>query len=103
MKDFYDVLFFAEHYEFKKDLLHKALLSTFNHRSTDIKAKTTIFDDKFKFNTHLQNMWSAFLERTRLDSNDTFQDVVTKLQSFLEPIFDEGTKDNWNPKKWDWE
>ncbi len=29
MKDFYDVLFFAEHYEFKKDLLHKALLATF--------------------------------------------------------------------------
>ncbi len=43
MKDFYDVLFFAEHYEFKKDLLQKALSATFNHRSTDIEARAIIF------------------------------------------------------------
>lgn len=103
MKDFYDVLFFAEHYEFKKDLLHKALLATFNHRSTKVEARSTIFNNKFKLNNQLQNLWSAFLERTRLDSNDTFKDVVTKVQSFIEPIFDEGAKDNWNPQKWVWE
>jgi len=103
MKDFYDVLFFAENYEFKKDLLRKALSATFNHRSTNIKARSTIFRDKFKLDTQLQNLWSAFLERTKLDSNDSFPDVVTKLKSFIEPVFDEKTRNNWNPKKWEWE
>lgn len=103
MKDFYDVLFFAEHYEFKKDLLQEALSTTFNHRSTDIEARAIIFGDKFKLNTQLQNLWSAFLERTKLDSNDSFQDVVTKIQLFIEPIFDKNTKANWNPEKWKWE
>ena len=103
MKDFYDVLFFAENYEFKKDLLQKALSATFNHRSTDIEARAMIFDDKFKLDKQLQILWLAFLERSKLDSNDPFQDVVTKVQSFIAPIFDEGTKDNWNPNKWIWE
>lgn len=103
MKDFYDVLFFAENYEFKKDLLLNALSGTFNHRSTNIEARTMIFDDKFKLNIQLQNLWTAFLERTKLDSNDSFQDVVTKLKSFIEPIFDKKTRNNWNPIKWEWE
>ena len=103
MKDFYDVLFFAENYEFKKDLLQKALSATFNHRSTEIEARTMIFDDKFKLDKQLQMLWLAFLERTKLDSNDTFQDVVTKVQSFIEPIFDEKTEEKWNPNKWIWE
>ncbi|MFI5238153.1 MAG: nucleotidyl transferase AbiEii/AbiGii toxin family protein, partial [Ignavibacteriales bacterium] len=103
MKDFYDVLFFAEHYKFKKELLQKALSTTFNNRSTEIEARAMIFNDKFKLDKQLQTRWLAFLERSNLDSNDRFQDVVTKVQSFIEPIFDEGTKDNWNPQKWMWE
>jgi len=103
IKDFYDVLFFAENYEFKKDLLQKAISATFNHRSTDIEARAMIFDDKFKMNIKLQRLWIAFIERSKLDSNDSFPDVVTKLKSFIEPIFDEGTKDKWNPQKWKWE
>jgi predicted RNA-binding protein with EMAP domain len=62
-----------------------------------------IFDDKFKLDKQLQMLWLAFLERTKLDSNDTFQDVVTKVQSFIEPIFDEKTEEKWNPNKWIWE
>ena len=46
MKDFYDVLFFAEHYKFNKDLLHKALLTTFNHRSTNTEDRKIIFSDQ---------------------------------------------------------
>jgi predicted nucleotidyltransferase component of viral defense system len=103
MKDFYDVLFFAENYEFKKDLLQKALSATFNHRSTDIEARALIFDDKFKLDKQLQMLWLAFLERSKLVSVNSFLEVVTKIQSFIEPIFKEETKSNWNPEKWKWE
>jgi predicted nucleotidyltransferase component of viral defense system len=103
MKDFYDVLFFVEHYEFKKELLHNALLATFNHRSTNIEDRKIIFSDKFKLDKQLQLLWMAFLERSKLVSVNSFSEVVTKIQLFIEPIFYEGTKDNWNPQKWKWE
>ena len=92
MKDFYDVLFFAEHYKFNKDLLHKALLTTFNHRSTNTEDRKIIFSDKFKLDKQLQLLWMAFLERSKLVSVNSFSEVVTKIQSFIEPIFDERLK-----------
>jgi predicted nucleotidyltransferase component of viral defense system len=103
MKDFYDVLFFAEHYEFKKVLLLKTLSTTFGHRSTNIDLRKSIFEDKFKFDEQLQKLWFAFLDRNKLTSPDSFSEVVTKIQSFIEPVFDEKTGNNWNPKNWEWE
>jgi len=59
--------------------------------------------DKFKLDKQLQMLWLAFLERSKLVSVNTFLEVVTKIQSFIEPIFDEKTRNNWNPKNWEWE
>lgn len=103
MKDFYDILFFAEHYKFKKELLLNALSATFNHRSTNIEDRKIIFSDKFKLDKQLQLLWMAFLERSKLVSVNSFSEVVTKIQSFIELIFDKETKDNWKPNKWMWE
>lgn len=103
MKDFYDVLFFAEKYKFKKDILFEAFSTTFNNRSTNLAMSKKIFEDKFKNDERFQNLWQAFLNRNKLESNKTFPEVVSKIQSFIEPIFDSRTKNNWNPDKWRWE
>lgn len=103
MKDFYDISFFAEHYKFKKDILLEAIQSTFNHRSTDVRQRKMIYEDKFKMDEQLQKLWVAFLKRNKLLSDNSFTDVVNKIQSFIEPIFDEGSKYNWNHNKWEWE
>ena len=78
MKDFYDILFFAERYEFKKDILLKAIKATFNHRSTELEERKVIFEDTFKLNEQLQKMWVAFLKRNKLDSDNSFPDVVNQ-------------------------
>jgi len=103
MKDFYDILFFAEHYKFKKDMLLKAILTTFNNRSTELEQRKVIYKDTFKADEQLQKLWVAFLKRNKLDSDNSFPDVVNKIKSFIEPIFDKETKSNWNPQKWKWE
>lgn len=103
MKDFFDILFFAEQYKFRKDLLIKAILATFNNRSTELEQRKVIYEDTFKTDVQLQKLWVAFLERSKLNSDNLFSDVVFKIQSFIEPIFKEETKANWNPKKWSWE
>ncbi|MGQ9848303.1 MAG: nucleotidyl transferase AbiEii/AbiGii toxin family protein, partial [Bacteroidales bacterium] len=94
MKDFYDILFFAEYYDFKKETLFQAIVTTFNNRSTDLDLSKTIFTDQFKNNDRFQNLWKAFLNRNKLESNKTFFEVVSQIQSFIEPIFDSKTKNN---------
>jgi predicted nucleotidyltransferase component of viral defense system len=103
MKDFYDVLFFAEHYEFRKDILPKAILTTFNHRSTELEQRKVIYEDKFKMDDQLQKLWVAFLKRSKLDSDNAFPDVVNKIEPFIEPIFKEESKIIWNRQTWKWE
>lgn len=96
MKDFYDILFFAGNYHFKKDLLKEAIQTTFNHRETDIQLRTAIFEDKFKTDDKLQKYWSAFLSRNKLTAETNFTTVVDRINSFIEPIFKEKTKNNWD-------
>lgn len=102
MKDFYDILFFAEHYNFKKETLIQAITTTFNNRSTDLELSKAIFEDKFKNDENFQKLWSAFLNRNKLENYKTFYEVVSQIQSFIQPIFDSETKNNWNPTKWEW-
>jgi predicted nucleotidyltransferase component of viral defense system len=103
MKDFYDILFFAEHYNFKRDLVFQAVTTTFNNRSTDLAQSKIIFEDKFKTDDSFQSLWQAFIDRNKLTSNHSFYEVVSKIQLFLQPIFDSKTNNNWNRKKWYWE
>jgi len=103
MKDFYDILFFAEHYNFKKEILTQAITTTFKNRSTDLGLSKIVFEDKFKSDQNFQKLWVAFIERNKLESTKTFSDVVSKIESFIQPIFDSKTKNNWNPDKWEWE
>ena len=103
MKDFYDILFFAKHYDFKKDILIRAIKTTFDNRSTDLALSKNIFEDKFTSDQNFQILWSAFLERNKLENNKTFFEVVSQIQSFIQPVFDSKTKNNWSPKKWEWE
>ena len=102
MKDFYDILFFAEHYEFKKDLLREAILTTFNHRDTDIEGRKIIYEDKFKADEKLQKYWTAFLGRNKLTAENGFMEIVNKINTFIEPIFS-NKKLKWNPQKFIWE
>lgn len=102
MKDFYDILFFAEHYEFKLDLLKEAILTTFKHRNTDLEKRKSIYDDKFKTDEQLQKFWTAFLDRNKLTAENKFANVIERLHSFIEPILLENNL-IWNPKKFIWE
>jgi hypothetical protein len=63
----------------------------------------TIFEDQFKNNERIQNLWKAFLDRNKLENNKIFSEIASQIQSFIQPIFDSKTKNNWNPKKWKWE
>lgn len=62
-----------------------------------------IYEEKFKMDAQLQKLWVAFLDRNKLESDNSFLNVVNKIQSFVEPVFNTDTKSYWNPQEWKWE
>lgn len=108
MKDFYDILFLAQHENFHAKNLCEAIHKTFKNRLTPLKDRNTIFSNEFKSSKEKQIQWTAFLKRSRLDSYKTFAEAVEKLGVFLKPVCNEQLFLNenvisWNPKTWKWE
>ncbi|NWF50653.1 MAG: hypothetical protein HXY49_08935 [Ignavibacteriaceae bacterium] len=87
----------------KNFILKGALLFVAHDISRNRPTRVLIFDDKFKLDEHLQMLWLAFLERSKLASVNSFPEVVTKIQSFIEPIFDKKNRNKWDPLNWEWE
>lgn len=87
MKDFYDILYLAEHEEFEAQTLAASITTTFTHRSTDLAQANLIFSEAFKTNRSLNEMWAAFLKRSKLDSSIPFAGTLTILQQFLSIAF----------------
>ncbi|HMN49828.1 MAG TPA: nucleotidyl transferase AbiEii/AbiGii toxin family protein [Ignavibacteriaceae bacterium] len=103
MKDFYDLIFIARINSFNRDVLLEAIQKTFENRGTNIEDMNIIFDKFFKNDIQKQTQWKSFLQLNKLNENINFSEIVSKIQSFIQPVFNSKTKDNWNPEKWEWE
>ena len=86
MKDYFDVWFLMSNHEIDKDRLQKAILTTFEKRSTPLEDFKYIFSDEFKSDKDKARQWEAFLNRTSIDVETSFEEVVDKMASFLNPI-----------------
>jgi hypothetical protein len=103
-----DILFLASHQTFDKDLLHKAIVKTFNRRGTPIEDRKSIFTNDFKSSKGKQTQWTAFLRRSHLESYKSFAKAIDQLELFLEPVCSResllsGGQITWNAQKWKWQ
>ncbi len=103
MKDFYDLIFIAKMNSFNKTILLDAISQTFENRGTNLEDMHTIFSESFKSDFQKQTQWQAFLQLNKLKENIDFAEIVSQIQSFIQPVFDSKTKNSWNPNKWEWE
>lgn len=101
MKDFYDILFLAQHNEFSMESLHSAVIATFDKRKTDIGKRHFIYSEYY---INLKTgLWNAFLRKIGSTDIISFQEVVRKTERFLEPVVRSSKTDHvWSPQKWDW-
>ncbi|MCR5608020.1 MAG: nucleotidyl transferase AbiEii/AbiGii toxin family protein [Lachnospiraceae bacterium] len=85
MKDFYDIYYLSNIFDFRGTILMEAINSTFKHRKREIVAD--VFEDiyRFKDNKFLKMQWNAF-EPAKQDSL-SFEDVLIRLKIFIEPIY----------------
>ena len=82
---------------------HDAISRTFENRETSLEDSDIIFSENFRNDIQKQKQWQAFLQLNKLKENIGFSEIVSQIQSFIQPIFDSKTKNNWNPEKWKWE
>lgn len=58
MKDFYDIRFLSQHFEFEAFTLSEAIGRTFTHRRTDLDFARSLFTEEFVASRQVQ--WKAF-------------------------------------------
>lgn len=102
LKDFFDVIHIASHYNFKSDSLASALNETFTARKTNIDDRKTVFSDEFKFDKKKESQWNAFLTKNKITFDKSFPEVIAMIEQFINPVFNYKSH-NWNSEEWKWE
>ena len=87
MKDFYDIYYLANNYKFKSNLLKKAIETTFENRGTDLIARKILYDKKFKADSEKQQQWMAFLNRSKINIDLSFREIIDFIENFIEQLF----------------
>lgn len=83
MKDFYDIWFLTKNRDFDKKRLSEAIVTTFSKRKTDFEEINRIFEDDFIQDSNKAKQWKAFLRRTSLTEQVTFENVMNELKGYF--------------------
>ena len=86
MKDFFDIAFLLDHYDFPEGELKEALSATFERRNTELPERPAAFSHAFANSDRILAQWTNFLKRTQLD-DVAFASVVETIQKRLEPLY----------------
>ena len=85
MKDFYDLWFLCQRFDFDGALLRNAILATFARRNSQLKPLKEIAGLTTSFVEQNDATWKAFLRRNRLTAIE-FPAVIARVREFIEPI-----------------
>jgi predicted nucleotidyltransferase component of viral defense system len=87
MKDFYDVYRLLQGEKYEESTLNQAIFNTFTWRQTVAEPTHSIFTDAFATDPKRTGQWKAFLNKSGLDSQLKFTEVMKTITQKLEPIY----------------
>jgi predicted nucleotidyltransferase component of viral defense system len=87
MKDYFDVWLLSRRFDFKRDLLARAIAVTFARRKTEIPPSVPVgLSPGFAIDLIKQNQWKAFWRKAvRTEPGPDFKEVVVHAGGFLLP------------------
>jgi predicted nucleotidyltransferase component of viral defense system len=100
MKDFYDLWFLSQRFDFEGAVLHKAIHATFVRRQTVLTDKLPVpLTDAFATDVAKQTQWIAFLRRNGLSGPSLqFADMIISIRRFVVPILEKDKAPvRWQP------
>jgi len=87
MKDFYDIWFLSQSYEFDGSILATAISKTFARRDTQIEPATVVLSQAFAQDATKQAQWKAFVRKAALDNAPMeLAQVIACIRDFLQPV-----------------
>jgi hypothetical protein len=84
MKDYFDVAFIMGSHIIDKKRLKQAIHATFAERSTPLEDIEHIFSGEFKNNVQKQRQWDAFLQRSSIESDQGFDEIVAQIERSID-------------------
>nr|MDQ2732046.1 nucleotidyl transferase AbiEii/AbiGii toxin family protein [Armatimonadota bacterium] len=87
-KDFFDIWFLANHFDFDGSLLSAAMTATFERRNTEIPANTPVaLTPEFTNDTGRQGMWSSFARKIQwpVAQVPSLSTITEHIADFLMP------------------
>ena len=103
LKDFYDLQRIAATETLDAVRLRAALEQTFARRHTDLLTAATLLTQDFSQDVHRQQLWKAFLTRTRLEAPSGFAEVMKSISTLLGPVVARSAEGRWQPSAQRWE
>lgn len=88
MKDYFDVWFLTQNHEIRPGKLQEAIKTTFNRRNTPLSDTQVIFEEEFKTAGNKQQQWHAFLNRSFIDDDISFEKIMTDIEKYMRSIMD---------------
>lgn len=87
MKDFYDIWMLSNTFDFRGEVLSRAVETTFTNRNTRITPDPAVFDPLFGVAPDKMVQWQGFVKKARLtNAPGVFSEVVGTVNVFLEPL-----------------
>jgi predicted nucleotidyltransferase component of viral defense system len=104
MKDFWDLRYMIEEFEFDGALLQKAIDSTFERRNTQLPGSLPIaLTDEFVLDKLVNERWTAFISRNGINNYVDLSETIARLAVFFEPFVFQNVSDlsiKWDGRKW---
>jgi predicted nucleotidyltransferase component of viral defense system len=86
MKDFYDIWYLANSFDFDGRKLQEAIFETLQNRGTIYEANTFSNIMEFDKDRDMQMKWREFIRRLKLPELE-FSDVLRLMNCFLSPVW----------------
>ncbi len=99
MKDYYDIFYIANNFDFDGCILVEALKQTFVNRKHTFTLDNFMWFKRFDNNITAKEMWQAFVDKTKIEIAD-LRIVLTTICEFLTEPFSAVIEDISFDKKW---
>ena len=100
MKDFYDIYYLAQTFDFRGQRLQKAIKETLRNRETEYNRESFNQILQLADNNDIQVRWRYF-QKTINQTGLSLSEVMRLIDGFLHPVFDSLVSGEVYAKKWD--
>ena len=87
MKDFYDIFYWSQMFDFDGRVLQEAIFETLQHRGTFYEKDSMEQIRSFVQNEYLQNLWKNYNPGPGLEKPD-FSTVLEQIERFIGPVYE---------------